>query len=105
MGADLWVINSDGSDMRRVFSPEHEDEFVLYPSWSPDGNVIAFVYVSREGTSVWVVNEDGTNPRQLVESAYRPKWSPKGDEIAIMKMWGKVPFVGGDSSFIVSISF
>jgi Tol biopolymer transport system component len=50
------------------------------PSWSPDGSRIAF-----GGDGLWVVNRDGTAPRQLspLRASY-PKWSPDGSQIAFV---------------------
>ncbi len=36
---DLWVVNADGSDMRRLNRDMHGD---AHPQWSPDGRTIAF---------------------------------------------------------------
>jgi Tol biopolymer transport system component len=38
--SDLFIINRDGSGLRRLTSDKYAD---LHPSWSPDGKAIAFV--------------------------------------------------------------
>ena len=38
--SDLFIINRDGTGMRRLTSDKYAD---LHPSWSPDGKTIAFV--------------------------------------------------------------
>jgi Tol biopolymer transport system component len=56
------------------------------PRFSPDGTKIAYWHVSYEngqptGTSVWVMDADGTNARQLTDPemyAGDPDWSPDG---------------------------
>lgn len=54
------------------------------PVWSPDGLEIVY-YVEKEvGSDIWIVNSDGTNPRQLTNSHDNdvfPSWSPDGRKI------------------------
>ena len=70
-----------------------KDGIVRDPSFSPDGTQIAFVdgYCDSDH-SVWVMNADGSNPRQIVPSETGPlsathvyglAWSPAGDRIAL----------------------
>ncbi|MDI6809227.1 MAG: hypothetical protein QME66_09635 [Candidatus Eisenbacteria bacterium] len=58
----VWIVNSDGSNPGRIITGSQ-------PSWSPDGKKLAFIG-SQAGTindngTVWVVDIDGTNSRQL----------------------------------------
>ncbi|MBK8135155.1 MAG: PD40 domain-containing protein [Chloroflexi bacterium] len=55
------------------------------PSWSPDGQRIAYINTTGGNANVWVMNRDGSDPVQLtdtpaVESS--PSWSPDGQYIA-----------------------
>jgi Tol biopolymer transport system component len=88
LGVDLWIVNADGAGLRRIATPKDDDVQFMDPTWSPDGKVIAFthrVYSDTEYESIWVVNEDGTNPHLLVDVAFAPKWSIKGNEIAVLR--------------------
>lgn len=59
------------------------------PRWSPDGAQIAYwasEYADGEllGTSVWLINADGTEERQLTPPGFiagEPDWSPDGEWI------------------------
>jgi Tol biopolymer transport system component len=87
---ELYAMNTDGSDLRRLTSGE-----VRSPEFSPDGTRIAF---EREGRAppdengfrrqtfqIAVVNLDGTGERVLgpapEEHAHNPSFSPDGTRI------------------------
>ncbi len=52
----------------------------LQPSWSPDGQRIAYLSKNRGG--IWVVSALGGAPKQLTEAGARPAWSSDGSMIA-----------------------
>jgi Tol biopolymer transport system component len=81
----VWIARADGRGLRRV-SPVGVDERM--PSFSPDGRRLALVRDDgRGGTSIRVVNLDGTGGRNLTAqrgraTRYSPAWSPDGRRIA-----------------------
>lgn len=80
--ADVFVMNADGSGLRRLTTDPGND---ASPSWSPDGARIAFDS-DRNGTGdVYVINVDGTGETLLSppgSNEWFPSWSPAGDRIA-----------------------
>jgi TolB protein len=81
---DVFVVNRDGSGLRRLTDWPGEDG---YPAWSPDGKRIAFS--STHGGPgplrylLYVMNADGSDKRRVAHGmlgAY-PVWSPDGREI------------------------
>jgi Tol biopolymer transport system component len=61
--AEVWTMNTDGSQKRRLY---HSVCCVMSwspPIWSPDGKKVAFAATSAGGT--FVVDSDGTNLRRL----------------------------------------
>jgi tetratricopeptide (TPR) repeat protein len=55
------------------------------PVWSPDGSLIAFVSQERGSDDIWVVNPDGSNPRNLTPNTWEwdkhPSWAPDSTRI------------------------
>jgi len=75
---DIWQMNGDGSERRRLTSnPSSERD----PSWSPDGSRL----VARSGEALFVINSDGGERRKLVPGGVHPIWSPRGDLIAFTR--------------------
>ena len=61
--ADIFVIGRAGGVAQQVTSGEARDRA---PSWSADGERIAFWRVPRAANGrLWVMDDDGGNPRQL----------------------------------------
>jgi Tol biopolymer transport system component len=81
---DLFVIQADGTNLRRLTNDRYKDRG---PSWSPDGNRIAF-YSDRGGNyQIWAINRDGSGLRQLTTTSggtawFFPRWSPDGSRLA-----------------------
>ncbi len=88
----LLVANSDGSDRRVLRSSswlrDRREPGPYAPTWSPDGNRLAFADVYRSGRSVlYAINVGGTGLRRLTQPSDAsgprgPAWSPAGDVIA-----------------------
>jgi RNA polymerase sigma factor (sigma-70 family) len=79
-GAELYVMNADGSGLTNVSNHAANDVVVcgsdaaLGFSWSPDGSRIVF-YSWREPRGLYVVNADGRNITYLTDGTH-PQWSP-----------------------------
>jgi Tol biopolymer transport system component len=76
-------MNADGTGITRLTTDTSNNRF---PVWSPDGSKIAFESDRTGLYQVWVMDADGTNPRQVTtDSATKgqlPDWSPDGSRIA-----------------------
>lgn len=81
-GCDIYVINADGSGLRRLTDG-------LDPAWSSDGKKVAFARW-RDPRGIYVIDEDGSNETLLFgwNQAKAPAWSPDGSHIAFTRRYG-----------------
>jgi TolB protein len=72
---ELYVVNADGSDLRRVTNHPGAD---TTPTWSPTGAQIAFTSDRTGSPQIYLINADGTGLRRITFEPYcdRPTWSP-----------------------------
>ena len=80
---DIYTMNPDGSDVRRLTTDSHSDD---HPAWSPDGSKIAFDGFRDGSNAVVVMNADGTGQTPITNPGYfyptgEPAWSPDGTKI------------------------
>jgi Tol biopolymer transport system component len=74
-GADyeIWSMLANGTDQQQLTNNGTADS---RPDWSPATNEIAYV----TGTSISIMNADGTNSHVLTPGA-DPAWSPNGQQL------------------------
>jgi Tol biopolymer transport system component len=73
----------------------------MYPTWSPDGQQIAFMSWRNGRTQIFTMTADGTEQKPLVTlasgSAIDPRWSPDGHHIAFVQVSEPTPESPQDS--------
>jgi TolB protein len=79
--SEIWVMNADGSGETRLTLGTHDFE----PSWSPDGQRIAFhSFRDADAAEIYVMNADGSSPTRLTDDPANDadvSWSPDGSLI------------------------
>jgi TolB protein len=90
-GGDLWVVQGDGSDRRKVTASG--DGVDISPTWAPDGSKLAFRHSTgiggnpQDSDTIRIERADGTGTRDLVSGSF-PAWSPDGAWIAFRGVEG-----------------
>ncbi|UCF61202.1 MAG: PD40 domain-containing protein [Anaerolineaceae bacterium] len=88
---EIYVMNADGSDQRRLTNDPAYDHL---PNWSPDGARIVFTTDRRGDFETYVMNTDGSDATSLGGGGWSI-WSTDGSQIAFLS-WR-----GGDSEIHV----
>jgi len=80
---NIYLLPLDARVERKLTSFAPADSAV-YSARSPDGGRIAYVRVEGMGSSLWLMNGDGSGGRKLVDESTgyvtleRPQWAPDG---------------------------
>ena len=103
--ADLWLVSSDGGEMRQLTADQSVADW--NPRWSPDGKWLAFTSNRGGGLGAWVMPASGGDPVPVSRAGLRPAWAPDGQRIAYSTggntnsvpggLW-TVPISGGEPS-------
>ncbi len=92
--SSISIMDADGSNRKKVFPAVGGAAFS--PSWSPDGQWIAFGFGGylqqrkANGAKVMMIRRDGSGAKDLTEglpNAGFPSWSPDGKRI-VYRVWG-----------------
>jgi TolB protein len=79
----IWVVDANGANAKRLTDPGREAQ---YPAWSPDSRRVAYGVEAAAGSSVRVVNADGTKWTTVLGPRRRAgvpmAWSP-GARLAV----------------------
>ncbi len=85
--AELWIVNTDGSDAHRITPAEDQDNVnVPGAAWNAVNGEIVFASDREESDDLWAIRPDGTGLRRITthdEPPYwiEPVWSPDGEWI------------------------
>lgn len=86
---EIYIMNGDGTLQTNITNHPAED---WYPSWSPDGSMLAFVSLRDEpsypecgdscNSEIYIMNADGAEVRRLTDNNgqdWNPQWQPANE--------------------------
>ena len=82
---DLYAVNPDGSDLRRITQSQKSENNVL---WRPDGKKIGFLTSESGSVQLWEMNPDGSDRKQIsnIEGGITGfKYSPDQSKVVYTK--------------------
>ena len=81
---DIFVMDIQSREQRRVTFSQNTGSRSLYPSWAPDGSKIVFASNNDGNFDLYTVDGNGQNHARLTNSTgddVHPDWSPDGSKI------------------------
>ncbi|MBT6144148.1 MAG: hypothetical protein HN712_05450 [Gemmatimonadetes bacterium] len=95
---EIYVINTDGSDMRRI---TQDKRFDWYPSWAPNGRLLAFNSERFGGQELMIANPANGHQIRITVAQMTfeqdPEWSPDGGGLVYQ---GKMK-IGDDGELMI----
>lgn len=76
---DIYVMNLDGSGLRRLTGNKFAKSDERAPAWSPDGGWIAFTSTISGTNQIFIMSADGAETQTLITgdvAAWEPDWRP-----------------------------
>jgi imidazolonepropionase-like amidohydrolase/Tol biopolymer transport system component len=83
---DLYTIPIGGGEAKALTTGVAWD---MLPRYSPNGKWIAFTSDRAGGDNIWIMNRDGSSPKQVTKESFRllsqPAWTPDSEYIVARK--------------------
>ena len=102
---DLYMLPIVGGRARRLTGGV---AFDVQPRFSPDGKQIAFTSDRAGGDNIWIMDRDGSHPRQVTKETFRlvngPAWTPDGQYILARKHFTSTRSLGAGEVWMYHVS-
>ena len=98
---DLYTIPVSGGEAKAITSGIAWD---MQPRYSPNGKWIAFTSDRSGGDNLWIMNRDGSDPKQVTSETFRllnqPAWSPDSEYLVGRKHFTSERSLGAGEMWI-----
>jgi imidazolonepropionase-like amidohydrolase/Tol biopolymer transport system component len=98
---DLYTIPMTGGEAKAITSGVAWD---MQPRYSPNGKWIAFTSDRSGGDNLWIMNRDGSEPKQVSKETFRllnqPAWSPDSEYLVGRKHFTSERSLGAGEMWI-----
>jgi len=102
---DIYSIPASGGDAKLLRGGM---PFEVQPRFSPDGKKISFTSDAGGGDNIWVMNTDGTDPKQITKEDFRllnnAVWTPDGNYLIARKHFTSTRSLGAGEMWMYHIS-
>ena len=98
---DLYVMPIAGGEARALSTGVGWD---MQPKYSPNGRWIAFTSDRGGGDNIWIMDRNGSNPKQVTKETFRllnqPEWTPDSDYIVARKHFTSTRSLGAGEMWL-----
>src|SRR5213594_3579477 len=98
---DIYTIPIAGGEAKAITTGIAWD---MQPRYSPNGKWIAFTSDRGGGDNIWIVNRDGSDPKQVTKETFRlvnqPYWTPDSEFIVVRKHFTSERSLGAGEMWI-----
>lgn len=107
---DVNACLADGTEIKVVAGTEGKLSHEEWPSWSPNGERIAYSSTKHDNQEIFVAKADGSEKQRLTSDPAidaHPTWSPDGKKIAFAtSRWGdlELAVMNADGSDLVRLT-
>lgn len=105
MLGDIYIMPVSGGKAKLLTGGHAYD---VQPRFSPDGKLISFTSDRAGGDNIWVMNRDGSSPRQVTNENFRllnnAVWTPDGQYLIARKHFTATRSLGAGEMWMYHIS-
>jgi len=105
MLGDIYVIPIEGGTATALRTGP---AFEVQPRFSPDGSRISYTSDKGGGDNVWIMNRDGSDPREVTREDFRlvnnACWTPDGEYLVVKKHFTSARSLGAGEMWLYHTS-